>query len=430
MSYRPWQGPSRLGSAITAVAALTAVAGTPLGVSGQAPAAPVTLTVWGSPGWSQAEKDVLQAYQDATGNTIQLELPKDAQTVLAKWGAGERPDVMFYFADAAHMATLNPSVNLQDLTDEPFASQQLPSIQEAMRFDGRVYAALWQYPYIFGILYNKPLFTELGLEPPVGIDGVLAACEIIKAQRPDVAPVFAGGGDMWPLQHYVISFNLEFDRDGSFVDGLNTAQAKFTDPAWLTGLQDLDRLLDAGCFNDDLLTATFEQQTHSLTDGVAAMNFNNTYQASVMIENEGADVVDEAVGFAGISHASAAAGLQGSAGIQAPRTGDPVREAAARQMIGWYMLDGYAPFIAAYRDFPVMQGVEAPSDIPQLLQAANTAHVADGLPIFSQRLRADYGDFPTLLNGMAAGQSTPEGVAAAMQAALEKSAQAIGLPGY
>jgi raffinose/stachyose/melibiose transport system substrate-binding protein len=390
----------------------------------------VTLTVWGSPGWNDAEKAELQAFQDATGIKVNLELPKDSQTVLAKWSSGERPDIMFYFADAAHLAALNPAENLQDLSGEAFASKQLPSIQNAMKFDGKTYAALWESPYIFGMLYSKPIFEELGLQTPKNFADILSICATIKAKKPDIAPIYAGGGDMWPLQHLVIETNLDADRDGSFINGLNNGTAKFTDPAWLQGLQDLRAVGDNGCWNKDLLTATFEQQSHTLMDGTAAMNFNNTYQAGVMINNDGGPAVDAKVGFVGISHSDNAAGFQGSAGIEAPKTGDATREAAARQMINWYLLDGYQQFITDYKDFPVMQGVAAPADIPQILLDANAAYLADGLPIFSQGLRADYGDFPTLLNQLVAGKSTPEEVAAAMQAALEKSAKAIGLPGY
>lgn len=426
--------PRRLGRGPrTAVLGIALVVGAYAGggaAAQSAPASDVTLTVWGSPGWNDAEKAELQAFQDATGIKINLELPKDSQTVLAKWASGERPDIMFYFADAAHLAALNPSVNLQDLSAEPFATQQLPAIQDAMKFDGKTYAALWEAPYIFGMLYNKPLFEELGLQAPKGFADILTLCQTIQAQKPDVTPIYFGGGDMWPLQHIVIEMNLDADRDGSFINGLNTGTAKFTDPAWLTGLQDLKQLVDAGCLNKDLLTATFEQQSHTLIDGTAAMNFNNTYQAGVMINNDGAATVDAKVGFVGLSQNDNAAGFQGSAGIEAPKTGDAAREAAARQMINWYLLDGYPQFISDYKDFPVMQGVDAPADIPQILQDANDAYLADGLPIFSQGLRADYGDFPTLLNQLVAGTATPEDVAAGMQAALEKSAKAIGLPGY
>ena len=162
--------------AMGAVAALSAV-----GASAQSQSS-VTLTVWGSPGWNDAEKAVLQRFQDTTGIGINLELPKDAQTVLAQWGSGERPDMMFYFADAAHLASLNPAENLQDLSNEPFAAQQLPAIQEAMKFDGKTYAALWQYPYVFGMLYNKQILEELGVEPPTDFAGPAGACETIKEQ--------------------------------------------------------------------------------------------------------------------------------------------------------------------------------------------------------------------------------------------------------
>ena len=439
----PWPRLAVLGIAVIVAAcsggsASPATSSEPAASASEAPpvetaspaAEPVTLTVWGSPGWNDAEKAVLQAYKDATGVTVNLELPKDSDTVLAKWSSGERPDIMFYFADAAHLAALNPAENLQELSAEPFASKQLPSIQTAMQFDGKTYAALWEYPYVFGTLYNKAILAEAGVEPPTNFDQLLAACQAIKAKKPDVAPIFFGGGDMWPLQHLVISMNLDGDRDGSFVDGLNNGTKKFTDPEWLKGLQDEKQLVDAGCFNKDLLTATFDQQAHSLVDGTAAININNTYEVSVMLNNDGAEKVDAAVGFVGLSQADGAAGFQGSTGIEAPKTGDAAREAAARAFINWYMLDGYPTFIAAFKDFPVMQDVDAPPDIPQIYKDANVAYLKDGLPIFSQRLRADYGDFPTLLNSMVAGQSSPEEVAAAMQAALEKSAKAIGLPGY
>src|SRR5262249_55495361 len=147
----------------------------------------------------------------------------------------------------------------------------------------------------------------------------------IKAKNPDIAPIYFGGGDMWPLQHLVISMNLDGDRGNAFIDGLNNGTKKFTDPEWLTGLQDEKALGDAGCYNSDLLTATFDQQAHSLTDGKAAFNINNTYEVSVMLNNDGADKVDSTVGFVGLSHDDAAAGFQGSAGIEAPKTGDATR---------------------------------------------------------------------------------------------------------
>jgi glucose/mannose transport system substrate-binding protein len=47
------------------------------------------------------------------------------------------------------------------------------------------------------LLYNVPLFTELGLTPPTNVDELITVAKTIKEQKPEVSPIGLGSRDKW-----------------------------------------------------------------------------------------------------------------------------------------------------------------------------------------------------------------------------------------
>jgi raffinose/stachyose/melibiose transport system substrate-binding protein len=427
----------RIRTLAASMAALTLASGIGTAAVAQSPAAaPVTLTAWIGPVFSDAQKKQLTDWEAATGNTIETEvfpLPFE-QNVLTKWATGERPDLLFFHAIGNWLVQLDPEANLQDLSGEPFVQRTIPGIlDKAGSYNGKNYAAVLNYPYLDGVFYNKPLFEKHGWQQPKSFADLLTLCATIKTDAPDVAPINAGGGDQWPLQvPAFMMWNDALKADPDLIGKVNRNEASFADPVFVDGISKLKELQDKGCLNSDVLTSTFNDQQQGLIDGTTAMVFQGSWMSDSMKDSFGIPALDANVGFFGLSTDSDTASWQtvGTGSVYAPKTGDASREAAARQFIDWATGDDYGQFLQDSKQFPIIQGYDVPEGVAQVQIEANDALLANSVPQFQQTLEAAYGAFETFLQEMIAGQKTPQDVGDALDDEFTKSAQDLGLPGF
>jgi raffinose/stachyose/melibiose transport system substrate-binding protein len=394
-----------------------------------------TFTVWIPPVFTEAQQNQLDNWAELRGVTLNVEVfpTPFEQNVLARWAAGDRPDLLYFHAIGNWIVQLNPPENLQVLSDEPFVERTVPGILGmSSTYQGEIYAAVLNYPYLDGVFYNKPLFEEWGAEIPAGYDELLALCDTIKANAPDVAPIYIGGGDQWPLQ--VLPFMLWNDAiiENDSIAKLNTNEIQFTDPVFVDAVAKLKELQDHGCLNEDLLTATFENEQQALMEGRAAMVFQGSWIVGSLIDSYGEEAVNDTVGFFGLSMNSNVVSWQttGTGAVYAPKTGDPDREALARDFIDWATGEGYQDFLTESQQFPIIQGYDAPEDLPLVLQEANELFLENGAPQFQQTLVASYGAFESYLSEMVSGQTTPEQVMERMNTEFQRSARLLGVPGF
>lgn len=394
------------------------------------------LTVWVDETQPEAKRDLLRRFEEASGHRLDIQiLPVEADyaAALSRWGAGERPDIMTWPANGAWMPRLTPHENLQSLTSEPFLESYVfdDLIAQSVTIDGEVYGAVIDYPFVNGVFYNRGIIDELGLEPPSNFADVLRICETLQSERPDVTPVFMGGGDQWPLQ--VMPFMMWNDaivQDPDLIEKVNTNQTTFRDPRFVEGIAKVKELQDAGCLNNDILTAGYVDEITAIMDGRAAMLFQGSWLLGSLLDTYDLDAVNEAVGFAAVSADTNVASWQATGGFVLPKTGDPDREAAAREFLRFATGDGYAEFLEATSTFPLFVGHDAPEGLPTALVEANDALLANSIPQYEQTLRASKGAFETFLQEMVAGQKTAEEVAESLALEFERNARGIGLPGF
>ena len=424
----------RMRGAVASMAALTLAAS--FGAVGTTAQEPVTLTAWIGPVFSEAQKKQLDDWGAATGNTIETEvfpLPFE-QNVLTKWATGERPDLLFFHAIGNWLVQLDPETNLQDLSGQPFVQRTVPGIlDKAGSYGGKNYAAVLNYPYLDGVFYNKPIFERLGLEQPKSYAELLTLCETIKAADPTIAPIYTGGGDVWPVQvPAFMMWNDALKADPDLIGKINRNEASFADPVFVDGIAKVKELQDKGCLNQDVMTATFANEQEALITGKAAMVFQGSWIVDGMKDSYGIPALDENVGFFGLSTDSDLTSWQtvGTGSVYAPKTGDAAKEAAALAYIDWATGDGYGTFLEDSKQFPIITGYDVPAGVPQVAVEANEAFLANSVPQFQQTLEAAYGPFETYLNEMLAGTKTPQEVGDALDEQFTLSAQDIGLPGF
>jgi raffinose/stachyose/melibiose transport system substrate-binding protein len=394
----------------------------------------VKLTLWTALTTTDAQKKSFTRFNDETGAALEpVYIPDPFEdTVLTKWAAGDRPDILSLAPGPGYVSRLNPEKNLVDLSGEAFVGKTLAGMMDVLgKWKGKNYAVVTNSPSVEGLWYNKKVFDRLGLEPPHTFAEFMTVCEQVKAKDPSISTIFSGGGDVWPL-HTFEGLLWSDDIKAGLADKINAGQAKFTDAEVVGHIQQLKDAIDKGCFNKNLSTATFADEQQALLDGKTAMVAQGPWFIDALVGTVGVATVNDTVGFSAFSDKTpTVAWLAVQIGTYfVTKNTDPEKEAAALEFIRWVSGDGYGQYLIDAKDMPVYPGFTAPADVPQPILDANEALQTSGALHNSTALQASYGSFVTFLSEMIAGTKTPQQVAESLQAEFSKSAKAMGMPGY
>jgi raffinose/stachyose/melibiose transport system substrate-binding protein len=189
------------------------------------------------------------------------------KTLLA---TGEMADVFSYNSGSLFQA-LNPVQNLVDLTDEPWQANVLDSFKTVVTApDGTIRGAPHGTAMGGGILYNRPIYEELGLSVPKTWSEFMANNEAIK--EAGKTPVIQTFGTTWTSQLFVLGdfFNVQAEVP-NFAADYTANQAKYaTTPAAMKGFERQAEIFEAGYLNEDFAAATFEEGVVKLAEGEGA----------------------------------------------------------------------------------------------------------------------------------------------------------------
>ncbi len=88
--------------------------------------------------------------------------------------------------------------NVDDVWSAKNLDQKYPAVVGKMvTFGGHKMAIPMSIHRANWLLYNVPLFKELGIQPPKDVDELIAAAKLIKEKKPNVAPIGLGTRDKW-----------------------------------------------------------------------------------------------------------------------------------------------------------------------------------------------------------------------------------------
>jgi raffinose/stachyose/melibiose transport system substrate-binding protein len=189
------------------------------------------------------------------------------KTLLA---TGEMADVFSYNSGSLFQA-LNPVQNLVDLSNEPWQQNVLDSFKQVVTApDGTVRGAPHGTAMGGGILYNIPIYEELGLSVPKTWEEFMANNAKIKEAGYD--PVIQTFGTTWTSQLFVLGdfFNVQA-AEPDFAADYTANKAKYAStPAALKGFQHQAEVYEAGYLNEDFAAATFEEGVVKVATGEGA----------------------------------------------------------------------------------------------------------------------------------------------------------------
>jgi raffinose/stachyose/melibiose transport system substrate-binding protein len=390
-----------------------------------------TLTVWAAQNSNTVPESVIAGFEALTGAEVEVVTIPDPyeQGVQTKVATGDKPDLAFWQPTASQLTALNATQNLQPLDDAPWLDAYKPELRDITGIlDDTRYAALVTTPAVEGVYYNKEVFAANGITATPGDwDEFLQTARDLKAAG--VTPFYEMGADMWSTQWWIHVQLADAAADGLW-DRVNTGEEQFTDPTIQAAIDSYKSLIDEGLFNEDIKTATFEDQGAALLAGDAAMVMQvNSYfgQLQSLADTE---ELNQKIGFFPISPSGNTGTVipDQSNALVAFKTGDETREAASRQFLSYWLGDGYEDFVNAQSTVSLQTGVETSADVPEALLSVSDS-LADSVGSM-QSLAIANPDLYIYLADMIQGTKTPAEVAEATQAQFAELAKAQGAEGF
>jgi raffinose/stachyose/melibiose transport system substrate-binding protein len=354
--------------------------------------------------------------------------------IKTRLATGEMTDVFLYNSGSLFQA-INPVQNLVDLTNEPWQENVIDSFKTVVTApDGTIRGAPIGAAMGGGILYNRPIYEELGLTPPKSWAEFMANNEKIKAAGK--VPVIQSFGTTWTSQLFVLGdFYNVLQAEPDFPERYTNNEAKYaTSDAARKGFERQQEIFSAGYLNEDFAAATFEDGVVKVATGEGAHYPMLTFAVSTIGELAPENIGD--VGFFAIpgdDPAKNGVTTWMPAGLYIPQNTEHLEEAKRFVAFAASVEGCDSQTAAGGATGPyLVEGCTLPADVPPV--------VADLLPYFQQEgATAPALEFLSPIKGPALEQITVEvgsGIRSAADGAalydedVRKQAQQLGLPGW
>lgn len=389
------------------------------------------LTIWAAASSNTIPASVISGFEKLTGATVKVVTIPDPyeQGVQTKVATGDKPDLAFWQPTASELTALNAKTNLQPLDGAPWLDTYTGGLKDLTgTLDKTRYAALITSPSVEGVYYNKDVFAQAGITgTPTNWKEFIADAEKIKTAG--VTPFYEMGVAGWSTQWWVHVQLADAAKAGLW-DRVNANKEKFTDPTIQGAINTYKSLMDQGLFNSDIKTATFADQGTALLSGKAGMVVQiNAFFSELQASSNTAEL-DKKIGFFPIS-------TSGNVGTFIPdqtnalvafNTGDAKREAASRQLLSYWLGQGYPDFVKAQSTVSIIKGVDTPTTVPQALR--DVAKSVDNSVGSMQALAVANPDLYIYLTNMIQGTLSPVQVAQSTQDQFAQLAKAQGVAGF
>lgn len=211
----------------------------------------------------------------------------------------ELPDIFIMNADMT--TPLSNAGQLEDLTDDLNADPEWRDLQNPGGMfewtrNGRVYGLPAQMIITHVIYWNKDIFNEVGIEEfPTDWEGFKDA--VVKIREAGYIPIALGSKAGWPLFDCFFG-TLSFRGTGlDWYNRLLAHEASFTDPEFITALNAFKELVDIGALNQDATSLDSSQANSLYFTGQAAMVIQGNWNVLGVVMNA-TDEVKAATGLA------------------------------------------------------------------------------------------------------------------------------------
>lgn len=386
-------------------------------------------------------KKYIAAFEKANKNiTVKMDTqPAGTQgdnLMKTKLSTGEMDDV-FYYNDGSLLQALQPDQQLVDLSDQSWVKGLTKDFKQVVSTSKGLYGAPVGTSFAGGVLYNKKVYSKLGLSVPTSWAQFMSNSEKIKADGGGVTPILQTYGDDWTAQLFVLAdFANVAKADPKWAASYTKNKEKYVNQPALAGFQHQQATKDAGLYNKDFASVTNIQGMKLLADGDAAQYPMLTASLATVAQNQPDELND--IGFFAMPADDAAdtqATIWQPNAFYIPKTTTGDKLAAAKKFIAYISSSKVGcklqtstgtitgPFVNS--------ACTLPSDVP--------AAVTDLQKYFDDKATASALEFlspvkgpslPAITVQVGTGISTAKQGAALYDQDVKKQAQQLGLPGW
>ena len=266
---------------------------------GDAPQGGTSITVvtsyGGDDGNRRSFEAAVQAYENATGNTVYDDSATSNEEwktkVLTDFETGSEPDVLFFFSDADADPIINAGkvVSIEEIREvypDYATNMRLSMMRTAM--DGNHYAVpsagIWENLFV-----NKAVLMACGVAvpgPDYTWDQFLADCETIR--EAGFIPIACS---LYEVPHYWFEFavmnngTLESQLEVPAVDTYGNLVDNDVSRKWIAALDDISHLYESGYFPSNTLTATDAETVALFGEGEAAFMIDGSWKVGYLSKN-------------------------------------------------------------------------------------------------------------------------------------------------
>ncbi|GAE28820.1 ABC transporter substrate-binding protein [Alkalihalobacillus hemicellulosilyticus] len=352
--------------------------------------------------------------------------------VKTRLATGDMTDLLAYNSGSLFKA-LNPEEYFVDLSGEEFTHNLEDVYTEAVSVGDAIYGIPSTSAAAGGLLYNRAVYEELGLEVPTTWDEFLENNDIIS--EAGITPVIASYRDTWTSQLLFLAdyYNIH-SVDPDFANNFTNNEAKIADtPLALRSFEKLQELLQRGHFNNEQSSTGYEDALAMLANGEAAHYPMHTFPLAE-IRNTFPDEIEN-IGFFGLpgddpdNHGIT---LWLPDGIYVNKDSEHAEE--AKQWIEYFVSEeGLTTYMSVMQaDGPYMvSGVDLPEDsyeaVKEMVPYIDEGKAAPALEFISP-LKGPNLEQITVEVGL--GMVTPEEAATNYDRDVERQAQQLNLEGW
>ncbi|MEZ0494287.1 ABC transporter substrate-binding protein [Kineococcus sp. TBRC 1896] len=428
-------------AALLALTPLTACSAGSLGSSGGSSDGATEITwLTGSDETAQANaRAVVDAFQAAHPDIKVTIEGRPAGTegdnlIKTRLQTGSMNDV-FDYNSGSLFQQIAPNRNLVPISDEPYVDSLDDTFKEQVTSDGAEYGVPYGTAFGGGVMYNRDVYSRLGLQVPTTWAQFVSNAEAIKAAG--VAPVIQTYGETWTSQLFVLGdfHNVAAEKPNWAADYTANKAKYANDPVAIRGFEHLQEVHDKGLENASYASDELADGMRQLAAGEGAMYPILSNQ--ILTLTTAAPEAAQSVGFFALPGDDAATnGLTAwyPNAVYIPKTTEGDELEASKELLsfiaspdGCDALSQASPPTGPY----LVDGCELPSDVPQVTK--------DVQAYFDDEKQSPALEFLSPVKGPNLEQLTVEvgsGIRSAADAAavydqdVQKQAQQLGLDGW
>lgn len=321
------------------------------------------------------------ATAEALIDAFEAENPDISVTLQTRPGGGEGDNIVktrlstdemadvFVYNTGSLFQALNPDNILVEMSDQPWAGDLDEQFASTLSTDNGMYGNAWGATFGGGILYNKAVYADLGLEVPQSWDDFMANNKVIADAGLD--PVIQTYGSTYTSQLFVLSdFGNVRAVDPDWAEEYTANNRSYAEPPAFSGFQHHEEIAEAGFFNEDFASATDADGAAMLAEGTGA-HYPMLSNIIALIQQNNPDSVQD-IGYFAMPADDAentTAAIWQATGLYVPQSTDGEEREAALSFVEFVTSDAGCDIMNEYLPAagPYPGTCELPENAPPIL---------------------------------------------------------------